>query len=116
MAKRSSSTADPPEGASAEGESATGRATHRERSEQASAIAGLGLLLVAMKPTELAALALPPELADAVLQCRGFTKGARARQLRLIAKLLRQIDHEQLRTAVTHVMRGKGARSQREKS
>jgi ribosome-associated protein len=61
-------------------------------------------------------LPLPPELAEAVVACQGFTKGARARQLRLIGKLIRRTDHEELRTAVTHVMRGKGARSQREKT
>jgi ribosome-associated protein len=112
-----SSISEPPADAAAPDDApVTGRATHRARSEEASAISGLALLLIAMKPSQLDALSLEPELRHAVVQCQGFTKGARARQLRLIAKLLRQEDHEALRTAVTHVMRGKGARSQREKT
>jgi len=116
MAKRMSSISEPPADAAADEESGSSRATHRERSEEASAISGLVLLLIAMKPSQLAALSLDPEVLHAVVQCQGFTKGARARQLRLIAKLLRQHDHEAIRAAVTHVMRGKGARSQREKT
>ena len=116
MAKRMSSISEPSADAAPEDEPGTGRATYRERSDEASAISGLVLLLIAMKPSQLEALSLDPEVLHAVLQCQGFTKGARARQLRLIAKLLRQHDHEALRTAVTHVMRGKGARSQREKT
>jgi ribosome-associated protein len=116
MAKRMSSITGPSADATPDDEPSTGRASYRERSDEASAISGLVLLLIAMKPSQLAALSLDPEVLHAVVQCQGFTKGARARQLRLIAKLLRQHDHEALRTAVTHVMRGKGARSQREKT
>lgn len=116
MAKRMSSISEPPADAAPDDEPGSARVTHRERSEEASAISGLVLLLIAMKPAQLAALSLDPEVLHAVVQCQGFTKGARARQLRLIAKLLRRHDHEALRTAVTHVMRGKGARSQREKT
>jgi len=113
MAKKMSTIGGPePE----EDEVGTGRASHRERSEESDAIAGLALLLVGMKPAQLAAMPLPPDVAEAVAQCRGYTKGARARQLRLVGKLLRQLDHAALRSAATQVMRGKGARSQREKT
>lgn len=107
---------DAPEDDAQDDDAAPGRTSYRERSEQADAIAGLALLLVGMKPAQLAAMPLPPELAHAVVQCQGFTKNARARQLRLIAKLLRQVDHEELRTAVTQAVRHKGARSQRDKT
>jgi ribosome-associated protein len=112
MAKRPTSTTEPPE----DDEGATGRVSYRERSELSSEIAGLALMLVAMKPAQLAAMPLPTELAEAILQCQGFRKNARARQLRLIGKLLRQVDHEALRNAITQVVRGKGARPQREKT
>jgi ribosome-associated protein len=96
-------------------EGGSDRVSYRERSEQANAIAELALLLVGMKPAQLAAMPLSPELAGAVEQCQAFRKNARARQLRLIAKLLRQVDHEELRRAVTQVVQRKGARSKREK-
>ena len=92
------------------------RVSYRERSAESSSIAELALRLVNMKPPLLATMPLPPELAQAVTQCQGFRKNARVRQLRLIAKLLRQDDHEALRVAVDQVLQHKGAQSRREKS
>src|SRR5687768_8215512 len=53
----------------------------------------LGVALVTLPATELAALDLPDKLADAVTACRNITAhGARLRQEMYIGKVLRHVD------------------------
>ena len=63
-----------------------------QQKRDADKIARLGRKLVELKQAELEALSLDPELLQAVATCRTLKKGALSRQLRLIAKLLRERD------------------------
>ena len=61
----------------------------------------LGVALVSLPASELAALELPDKLADAVTACRSITAhGARLRQEMYIAKVLRHVDVEPIRAAL----------------
>lgn len=63
---------------------------------EASAVSDLALHLVKLPKPRLAALGLDEELESAVELCARLSKGARARQLRLVAKLLRALPPEEL--------------------
>jgi ribosome-associated protein len=61
----------------------------------------LGVALVALPAADLDALDLPEKLYDAVVACRRITAhGARLRQEMYIAKVLRHVDVEPIRTAL----------------
>ncbi len=67
-----------------------------QKRREASAISDLALHLVQLPKTRLATLGLEEDLRDAVELCARLSKGARARQLRLVAKLLRDLPAEEL--------------------
>src|SRR5512134_1935890 len=74
------------------GRSARKRASHE--------LTRLGEELVSLRPEQVAALALPERLEDAVAEARRLTSfGAKRRQTQFIGKLLRKLDDETL-TAV----------------
>lgn len=60
-----------------------------QQKRDADKVADLGRQLTELGPGELGKLRLDPELYEAVELCRRLKKGAKSRQLRLIAKLLR---------------------------
>lgn len=93
---------------------APARESHRERSARMRHVARLAHTLVGTKPSMLATMSLPPEIAEAVLACQGFTKNARARQLRRIAGLLRAAELAPIEAAVREAETGRGERSRRE--
>jgi ribosome-associated protein len=73
-----------------------------ELKRQVRALQDLGDELVALPPAELDALELPDDLRDAVVEGRRITAhGARVRQRLYIGKLLRHIDVEPIRAALT---------------
>src|SRR5687767_11994887 len=81
------------------GRSARKRASHE--------LTRLGEELVALRPVQLAALALPERLEDAVAEARRLTSfGAKRRQVQFIGKLMRQLDEEML-AAVRSAVAGK---------
>ena len=72
-----------------------------ELKRQDRALRELGVALVALPDSEIAALDLPEKLLDAVEACRRITShGARLRQEMYIAKVLRKLDVEAIRQAV----------------
>ena len=74
--------AQPTEG---RGRSARKRASHELRA--------LGAELLTLRPEQLAALALPERLEDAIAEARRLTSfGAQRRQVQFIGKLMRQLD------------------------
>ena len=67
------------------GRSARKRASHE--------LTQLGEQLVSLRPEQIAALALPERLEDAVAEARRLTSfGAKRRQVQFIGKLMRQLD------------------------
>jgi ribosome-associated protein len=67
-----------------------------QKRRDASAVSDLALHLVQLPNKRVAALGLDEELRDAIEVCARLNKGARARQLRLVAKLLRGLPLEEL--------------------
>jgi ribosome-associated protein len=81
------------------GRSARKRASHE--------LTRLGEELLALRPEQLAALALPERLEDAIGEARRLTSfGAKRRQSQFIGKLMRQLDEEML-AAVRSAVAGK---------
>ena len=69
------------------GRSARKRASHE--------LTRLGEQLIALRPDQLAALALPEQLEDAVAEARRLTSfGAKRRQTQFIGKLMRKLDED----------------------
>ena len=65
------------------------------------ALQDLGAPLVALSPEQLARVALPERLAEAIADARRFTqRGAHKRQLQFIGKLMRDVDPEPIRAAL----------------
>lgn len=95
-------------------EAGSGRESHRERSIRMRAVRLLANALVGLEPGRLAMVPLGPELVEAVIACRSFTKNARARQLRRIGSLLRASDLPPIEAAVQEIRTGRGDRSRRE--
>ena len=89
--------ADEPEVQEGRGRSARKRATHE--------LTRLGEELLTLRPNQLAALALPERLEEAVAEARRLTSfGAKRRQMLYIGKLMRQLDEAAvaaIRVAVT---------------
>ncbi len=72
----------------------TGEVTRTARTLAASAVNKVGLRLAALPPDALDQLELPEELREAIDVCQRLKLRSRARQKRLICKLLRAEDHE----------------------
>jgi ribosome-associated protein len=71
------------------GRSARKRASHE--------LTRLGEELLTLRPQQMAALALPERLEDAIAEARRLTSfGAKRRQAQFIGKLLRKLDEEQV--------------------
>lgn len=71
------------------------------RKRSAHAVQQLGESLTALPDAELAALALPAELAEAIRAARGMTsRAAAARQRQYIGKLMRGVDPAPIRAAL----------------
>jgi ribosome-associated protein len=82
-------SAEPEEGEVEEwrGRSARKRASHE--------LTRLGEELTALRPDQVASLALPEQLEDAVAEARRLTSfGAKRRQAQFIGKLMRKLDEE----------------------
>jgi ribosome-associated protein len=76
----------------------------------------LGERLVGLPDAELAALALPESLADAIRAARGITsRAAGARQRQYIGKLMRAHGSEQIRAALAEHDRHRSLEAQRDK-
>jgi ribosome-associated protein len=73
------------------------RLTSGERQRQSADLAELAKSLVAMNSSQLAQVVLPGEVREEVLVCRNLGRGARARQLRRIAQLLRAHEVDEIR-------------------
>jgi ribosome-associated protein len=73
------------------------RPTSGERQRETSVLGELAKRLVAMNHSQLAQVLLPDEVREEVLVCRNLGKGARARQLKRIAQLLRAHDVDEIR-------------------
>ena len=72
----------------------TDEVTRTARTRAASAVNKVGLRLAALPPDVLDQLELPEELREAIDLCQRMKVRGRARQKRLICKLLRAEDHE----------------------
>lgn len=70
--------------------------TRGQKKRNARVISDLGQILTELAKPELQNLPLEEELVEAVLLCTTMKRTARARQLRRIAKLLRDADREPL--------------------
>ena len=67
----------------------------------------LGAALVELAPAQLAAIAMPEELAQAVGEARRITsREARRRQLQFIGRLMREIDPEPIASALAAIQGG----------
>ena len=77
------------------------RPSRTQRKREVEAITELGKQLIQLKPDALAGLDLDEDLLAAVRACAVATKGARARQIKLIGKMLRSRDHEEIRQALS---------------
>jgi len=72
-----------------------------QRKKQVQALQDLGVELVALSDERLAAIELPEQLLDAVMEARRITRfEARRRQLQYIGKLMRKVDAEPIRAAL----------------
>ena len=76
------------------------RLSRSERTRRATDVNKLGEKLTSLKPADLNQLDLPEELREAIEICRGLKKQARARQKRLVGKILRGEDHASIRERV----------------
>ena len=71
------------------------------RKKDMQALQDLGVELVRLEPSRLAALELPERLAQAIAQARTITKHeARRRQLQFVGRLMRTVDPEPIRAAL----------------
>ena len=86
---RAAAEADDLEVEEGRGRSARKRASHE--------LTRLGEELLTLRPQQVAALALPERLEDAVAEARRLTSfGAKRRQAQFIGKLMRKLDEEQV--------------------
>ena len=89
---------DEPEATEGRGRSARKRASHE--------LTRLGEELTMLRPDQVAALALPERLEDAIGEARRLTSfGAKRRQTQFIGKLMRQLDDDVLATVRSAVAR-----------
>ena len=72
-----------------------------KRKRQVEELQQLGAALVGLAPSQLEAIAMPPELLGAVRDAQRMTSHeAKRRQLQYIGKLMRKVDPEPLRAAI----------------
>lgn len=77
------------------------RPSKTQRKKQVHELRELGVELVELSDEQLAAIALPELLRDAVMEARRITRfGARRRQLQYIGKLMRHVDPEPIRATL----------------
>lgn len=76
------------------------RPSRSQLKREAHAVTAFGERLVELRPAELQSLPLDDELREEIETCRGLTKNARLRQLRLIARLLRARDLRAMQEAL----------------
>lgn len=79
------------------------RPSKSQRKRDATKVTEFGERLVELRPAELAKIPMDDEMRQEVERCRGLKKNARLRQLRLIAKMLRERDLTDLQGAVDGV-------------
>jgi ribosome-associated protein len=83
------------------------RPSKSARKREASAAQGLGTRLIALKESDLVALALPEPLHDAIMLAKRITaRGGLARQRQYIGKLMRDIDPAPIEAALDAASRG----------
>jgi ribosome-associated protein len=83
------------------------RPSKSARKREAAAAQDLGTRLIALKESDLAALALPEKLFDAILLAKRITaRGGLARQRQYIGKLMRDIDAAPVEAALDAKSRG----------
>jgi ribosome-associated protein len=88
-------------------EDAAPRPSKTERKRAMHELQALGEELCAIDPARLAELALPESLADAIAEARNITRHeARRRQLQFIGRLMRDVDPEPIRAALTRYRLG----------
>lgn len=93
-------TPEPPDGSGADAPSKT------RRKKDMAAVQDLGEALVGLEAQRLAALGLPERLIDAIRAARNITKHeARRRQMQFIGRLMREVDPEPIRAALSAVER-----------
>ena len=79
-----------------------GRPSKSARKREASAVQDLGERLIALKESELVALALPEKLLDAIMLAKRITsRGGLARQRQYIGKLMRDVDAAPIEAALS---------------
>ena len=84
-----------------------GRPSKSARKREAAAAQDLGTRLIELKESELATLGLPEKLFDAIMLAKRITaRGGLARQRQYIGKLMRDIDHAPIETALNAKSRG----------
>lgn len=77
------------------------RPSKTQRKQEMTARQALGVRLVGLNPTQLAQLALPEPLREAIAAARGITAHeARRRQLQYVGKLMRQVEPEPIERAL----------------
>lgn len=86
-----------------------------QKKRDARAVSDIGEALARLSAASLKRLPLDEELRAAVLACRAMQRGARARQLRLLGKLLRARDHAAIARELAEIDRASGAELLREK-
>ena len=80
------------------------RPSRTQRKKEVSALQDLGAELMALNDQQLARIALPERLRDAVLEARRITTfEAKRRQLQYIGKLMRGVEAEPIRAALDAV-------------
>ena len=68
------------------------------------ALTDLGVQLVALPSATLKKLPLPDQLDSAIRECQAITKhGGRKRQIKLIGKIMRDVDADAIRLALEHL-------------
>ena len=83
---------DETDSAEVEEQEGRGRSARKRASHE---LTKLGEQLIALRPDQLAALALPEWLEEAVVEARRLTSfGAKRRQTQFIGKLMRKLDEE----------------------
>ncbi|MBN2192889.1 MAG: DUF615 domain-containing protein [Polyangiaceae bacterium] len=87
-----------------------------QKKRDAREVGDLGAALVRLGPAALKRLPIDDELRDAVGACRGMQRGALARHLRFLGKLLRSRDHAAIAQAMADVGQASGAEILREKA
>ena len=86
-------------------DSAETRKSKSQRKREALALQALGETLTALGESDLARIPLRPDLEAAVAGARGLVRAARRRQIRYIARLLREGDPRPIERALDTVLR-----------